>query len=175
LRCSNFFWLFYRILIVFYLYCIVLYGIVCLNQCYQAWNFKMASKFKMNAQTILSFKTCKFNYFLKFFQDWLNLANCSSSTKKFFFLKFKMAEKFNMADFLHKNSWFFGSGSGTAEWNVLNFGYVILLALFYCKKKLLPVLKNQNGIYIQDGVGNVDNFHAIFSKMIFCPFFFGFF
>jgi hypothetical protein len=39
---------------------------------------------------------------------------------------------------------------------------------------LLPVLKNPNGIYIQEGVGNVDNFQATFSKMIFCPFFFGF-
>jgi hypothetical protein len=43
-----------------------------------------------------------------------------------------MAEKFNMADFLHKNSWFFGSG--TAGWYVLIFGYVILFLLFYFKK-----------------------------------------
>jgi hypothetical protein len=38
---------------------------------------------------------------------------------------------------------------------------------------LLPVLKNQNGVTIQDGVENV--YHPIFLKMIFCPFFFGFF
>jgi hypothetical protein len=34
-----------------------------------------------------------------------------------------MAEIFNMADFLHKSPWFFGSG--TAWWNVLVFGYDI--------------------------------------------------
>jgi hypothetical protein len=38
-----------------------------------------------------------------------------------------MAEKFNMADFLHTNSCFFGSG--TDEWNILIFGYVILLTV----------------------------------------------
>jgi hypothetical protein len=43
----------------------------------------------MDAETILSFKTCKFNYFLKFLQDYLFgdlmiLANCSSSLKKIF-------------------------------------------------------------------------------------------
>jgi hypothetical protein len=59
-----------------------------------------------------------------------------------------------MADFLHKNSWF--SGSETAEWNVLVVGYVLLLTPFYCNK-LLPVLKNLNGGYIQDGVKNVYN------------------
>jgi hypothetical protein len=60
-----------------------------------------------------------------------------------------MAEKFNMADFLHKNSWFYGSG--TAEWNVL---FLDMLHYLHCfiVKNLLPVLKNQNGIYIQDGV-----------------------
>jgi hypothetical protein len=41
-----------------------------------------------------------------------------------------MAEKFNMADFLHKNSLIFGSG--TAEWNLFIFGYDILLTLFNC-------------------------------------------
>jgi hypothetical protein len=37
-------------------------------------------------------------------------------------------------------------------------------------KKLLPVLKNQNGVTIQDGVENVYIYHPIFSKMIFCQF-----
>jgi hypothetical protein len=44
----------------------------------------MASEFEMDAKTFLSFKTCKFNYFLIFLQDCLNLVNCSSYTKKFF-------------------------------------------------------------------------------------------
>jgi hypothetical protein len=61
-----------------------------------------------------------------------------------------MAEKLNMEDFLQKNSWYFGSG--TAEWNILIFGYVIRLMLFYCKKF---------------GVENVYIYHPIFSKMIF--------
>jgi hypothetical protein len=34
-------------------------------------------------------------------------------------------------------------------------------------KNLLPILKNQNGVSIQDGVENVYIFHPIFSKMIF--------
>jgi hypothetical protein len=114
-------------------------------------------------QNVLSFKACKVNYFLIFLQDCLNLPNCSSYTKK----------NFNMADFLLKNPWFFGSG--TAGWNVLIFGYVILLALFYCKKNLLPLLKNQNEVYIQDGVENVYIFHPIFSKMIFLLIFLLFF
>jgi hypothetical protein len=36
---------------------------------------------------------------------------------------------------------------------------------------LLPVLKNQNGGYIHDGVKNVNIFHPIFSKMIFLSIF----
>jgi hypothetical protein len=79
-----------------------------------------------------------------------------------------MAEKYNMADFLHKNSWFFVNG--TAEWNVLILGYVILLALFYCKK-FVARTENQNVVYIQDGVENVYIFHPIFSKIIFLPIF----
>jgi hypothetical protein len=34
-------------------------------------------------------------------------------------------------------------------------------------KNLLPVVENQNGGYIQDGVENVYIFHPIYSKMIF--------
>jgi hypothetical protein len=45
-----------------------------------------------------------------------------------------MTETFNMADFLHKISWFFGSE--TAEWNILMFEYDILLILF-CSKKFV--------------------------------------
>jgi hypothetical protein len=106
----------------------------------------MAPKFKMDAKTILSFKTCKFNYFFKFLQDYLNLANCSSfSWIFFFFFKFKMAKKFVMADFLHKNSWFFGSG--TAEWNVPIFGYVLQLVLFYCKKIVASPKKSKRRHY----------------------------
>jgi hypothetical protein len=45
-----------------------------------------------------------------------------------------MVEKFNIADFLHKNSGFFGSEN--AERNVLIFGYVILLPLFYPSKQI---------------------------------------
>jgi hypothetical protein len=48
-----------------------------------------------------------------------------------------MAQKFNIADFLHKNSWF----SGSEMWNVLMFGNVILLTLFYCKKNCCQSLK----------------------------------
>jgi uncharacterized membrane protein len=39
----------------------------------------------------------------------------------------------------------------------------------------LPVLKNQNGVYIQDGVKNVYIFQPIFSKVIFLPIFLLFF
>jgi hypothetical protein len=42
-----------------------------------AWKFKMAPKFKMDAKMFLSFKTCKFNYFIIFLQDCLNWANRS--------------------------------------------------------------------------------------------------
>jgi hypothetical protein len=112
----------------------------------------------------MKFQKFQFNYFLKFLQDYINLANCTSSSK-IFFLKIQNGQKIQyMADFLHKNSWFFGSG--TAEWNVLIFGYVILLALFYCKK-LWPVLKNQNGVYIQVGIENVYIYHPLFSKIKF--------
>jgi hypothetical protein len=60
-----------------------------------------------------------------------------------------MAEKFNKADFLYKNSWIFGCGS--AIWNGLIFGKVVVLALFYCKK-IVASPKYQNGVYLQDGV-----------------------
>jgi hypothetical protein len=73
-----------------------------------------------------------------------------------------------MTDFLHKNSWFLGSG--IAEWNVLVFGYVILLTLFYCNF-FLPVLKTQKGGYIQDGVENVYILHPICAKIIFLSIF----
>jgi hypothetical protein len=38
------------------------------------------------------------------------------------------------------------------------------------EKKLLPVVKTQNGGCIQDDVENVFNFHPVFSKMIICKF-----
>jgi hypothetical protein len=38
-------------------------------------------------------------------------------------------------------------------------------------EKLLPVLKNQNGVTMQDGVKNVYIYHPIFSKMIFLSIF----
>jgi hypothetical protein len=44
----------------------------------------MAVEFKMDVQTFLAFKTCKFDYFFIFLQDCLNLGNCSSYTKIFF-------------------------------------------------------------------------------------------
>jgi hypothetical protein len=47
----------------------------------------------MEAKTFLSFESWKFNNFLKFPQDCLNLANCSSSTKQFFFLKIQNGRK----------------------------------------------------------------------------------
>jgi hypothetical protein len=54
----------------------------------------------MEAKTILSFKTCiKFNYFFKFLQAYLNLANISTFKKIL-----KIQNGLNMADFLHKNS-----------------------------------------------------------------------
>jgi hypothetical protein len=42
-------------------------------------------------------------------------------------------------------------------------------------KKWLPVLKNQNGITIQDGVENVLIYHPIFAKMMFLFVFLWFF
>jgi hypothetical protein len=65
-------------------------------------------------------------------------------------------------------------GSGIAKENVLNFGYVIFLTLFYCKKKLLPVVKIQNRDFILDGVEIVYIFQPIFSKMIITQFFYSF-
>jgi hypothetical protein len=64
-----------------------------------------------------------------------------------------MAEKFNMADLLH----------------IKNLHCSIV-------KNLLPILKNQNGVYLrrrrnQDSVENVYIFHPIFSKMIFLSIF----
>jgi hypothetical protein len=44
----------------------------------------MAAEYKMDAKTFLSFKTCKFNYFLIFLRNCLNLANFSFYTKKKF-------------------------------------------------------------------------------------------
>jgi hypothetical protein len=75
-----------------------------------------------------------------------------------------MAEKFNMADFFHKNSWFL-----VAEPLNEMLLFLDMLNCLHCSivNNLLPVLKNQNGFYIQDGVENVYFFHAIFSKMIF--------
>jgi hypothetical protein len=70
-----------------------------------------------------------------------------------------------MADFLHKISWYFGSG--TAEWNELIFGCIIL---FYIAKSLLQ-MKIQNGGYIQDGVEIFYVFHQIFSKILFFQYF----
>jgi hypothetical protein len=78
-----------------------------------------------------------------------------------------MAEKFNVTDFLHTHSWFFGCG--TAELDVLIIGYDTQLALFYCKK--IVASQNQNGVYIQDGVENFYTFHPIFSKIIFLTIF----
>jgi hypothetical protein len=62
----------------------------------------MAPKIMMVIKTLLSFKICVFNYFFQFLQDCLKLANCSLLQTQNFSLKFKMAEKFNMADFLPK-------------------------------------------------------------------------
>jgi hypothetical protein len=95
-----------------YTFCVVLYK----KNCCQSWNFKIASKFKMDAKTFFSFKTFKFDFFTNYFLDYGQ----------------NMAKIFNMADFLHQNSWFFRSGI----WIKCSifFGYVILLALFYCKK-----------------------------------------
>jgi hypothetical protein len=56
----------------------------------------MAAEFKMDAKTLLSFKTCIFNYF---FQNCLNLANCSSYTKKIFFLKIQNGRKIQYGRF----------------------------------------------------------------------------
>jgi hypothetical protein len=93
----------------------------------------MVPNFKMDDKTLLSFKTCKLNYFLKLFQDCLNLANCSSFTTNFVFPKNSKWPKNSIWQiFCKKNSWYFVSE--TAEWNILIFGYVIRLMLFYCKK-----------------------------------------
>jgi hypothetical protein len=57
----------------------------------------------------------------------------------------------------------------------MNFSYFWIYYTLHCSivKNLLPVVKNQNGAYIQDGVENVYTFHTIFIKIIlFCIFFF---
>jgi hypothetical protein len=48
-----------------------------------------------------------------------------------------------------------------------------MLYFLHCSivKKLLPVLKNQNGVIIQDDVENVYIYHPIFSKIIFLSIF----
>jgi hypothetical protein len=95
----------------------------------------LALKFKMDVKTFLSFKTCVFKYFFKFLQDCLNL-ELFIFFKIIFFLKIQNGRKNQndrfFAQISYKYSWFFGSG--TARWNVLIFGYVILLTLVYCKK-----------------------------------------
>jgi hypothetical protein len=63
----------------------------------------------MDAKTFLSFETCKLIFFINFYKIvkiWLIVHLLQ---KKNISIKFKMAEKFTMADFLHKNSRFFGS------------------------------------------------------------------
>jgi hypothetical protein len=52
-----------------------------------------------------------------------------------------------------------------------------MLYYLHCSivKNLLPVLKIQNGVYIQDGVKNVYIYNPIFSKMIFLSIFLLFF
>jgi hypothetical protein len=114
----------------------------------------MAPKFKMEAKTFLSFKTCKYDYFFKFLQDCLNLTYFSSLTKK----NYQKNSKWP------KNSWFFGSG--TTKWSVLVFGYVILLTLFTVTK-IMSVVKNQNGSSIQDGVEKFYIFHPTFIFLCF--------
>jgi hypothetical protein len=87
----------------------------------------MAPKFQIDAKTFLSFKTCKYNYFLKFLQDCLNFANYCSSFKNFFFPKNSNWSKNSIwQNFCTKIHDF--------ERIVLIFGYVILIVLFYCKK-----------------------------------------
>jgi hypothetical protein len=87
----------------------------------------------MDVKTFLSIETCVFNflYFFKLLQYSLNLANCSYLIKNKF-LKIQNGQKFNMVDFLYKDSWYLDSGS--AKWNVLNIEYVIFQILFYFKK-----------------------------------------
>jgi hypothetical protein len=46
--------------------------------------FQNGAQIQDGRKTILLFKTCKLNYFLKFLLDYLNLANFSSSSKNFF-------------------------------------------------------------------------------------------
>jgi hypothetical protein len=57
----------------------------------------MAPKFKMDAKTILPFKTCKFYYFFKSLQDYLNLAKISST--KNLFLKIQNGRKIQYGRF----------------------------------------------------------------------------
>jgi hypothetical protein len=59
----------------------------------------MAPEITMDVKTFLSFKTCKFNYFLKFLQNCLNLAYFSSSTKQFFFLTIQNGRKIQYGRF----------------------------------------------------------------------------
>jgi hypothetical protein len=74
-----------------------------------------------------------------------------------------MYENFNKADFLHE---FLVAEPLNGIFKFLDMLYVLCCSIV---KSLLPVLKNQNGGYIQDGVENVNIFHPIFSKMTFMP------
>jgi hypothetical protein len=64
-----------------------------------------------------------------------------------------------LVDFLHKNSWIFGSE--TTDWIVLIFGYVILLTLSYCKYFLC-----RSWTFKMAAVFTISIFHSIFLKMI---------
>jgi hypothetical protein len=63
----------------------------------------------MDAKTILSFETCKFDYSLKFLQDNLNLANFSSSSKKILFSKIRNGRKIQYGRFFAQKFMIFGS------------------------------------------------------------------
>jgi O-antigen/teichoic acid export membrane protein len=68
------------------------------------------------------------------------------------------------------NSWFFGSGA--VAWNVLIFGYVILIALFYCKKICCQSWKIKMAYIFKIASKMFIFITQYFQKWYFCPFFF---
>jgi hypothetical protein len=108
---------------------------------------------------IKSFRLIRVNFniiFLKIVSIWLFI-----SLKKIFFLKIQNGRKFQYGWFFTKISRYFGRE--TCEWDMLIFGYVMLVRCSI-EHKLLPAVKTQNGGWIQDGVEKVLIFTQYFDK-----------
>jgi hypothetical protein len=76
-----------------------------------------------------------------------------------------MVEKFNMADFLHKNSWFFGSGTMDEIFEFLDMLYFEHCSIVKnLKFKMAAIFKMASKMFIF--------FTQYFQKWYFCQFFF---